>query len=366
MIARQVLNIVRGRRAPVGASPGTLLHHPEAQPSVINLVRYGAAGLDERTLERADEIKAFLGSYSVTWINVDGLADLNLIHEMGEIFEFHRLALEDTVSVSQRPKTESYGDFLFVVTRMPSLVDGELAVEQVSFFLKDGVLVTFQERGGDCWDPVRERIRQSRGLLRQQGADYLLYALLDAVIDSYFPILEHFGDKVEALNERIMERATPAEIREMHSIRQELITLRRAIWPQRDMFSALTREQTRFVGETASIYLRDCYDHAVQLLDLVETYREIAATSMELYVTSVNNRLNEIMKVLTIIATIFIPLSFIASVYGMNFDPGKGPFNMPELGWKYGYLFALGLMAAVGFGLLIWFWRKGWIGRGPG
>ena len=361
MKAPQLFNVVRGRRAAPGDAPGTLVILPDAAPTVIDVVRYGPDKCDERRVTTTAEIQDLLGQYPVTWINVDGLADVELIGRIGELFGFHRLAVEDAVSMSQRPKAEAYDDFLLVVTRMAMLVSQEAVIEQVSFFLKDGVLVTFQEKGGDCWGPVRERIRLNRGLIRREGSDYLLYALLDSVTDAYFPILEHFGDKVEDLNDRIMEQPDPSEVRDMHRIRQELIALRRAIWPQRDMFSALMREQRRFVGETAAIYLRDCYDHAIQLLDLVETYREIAATSMELYVTATSNRLNEIMKVLTIISTIFIPLSFIASVYGMNFDPAKGPFNMPELEWQYGYLLVLGLMAVVGFSLLFWFWRRGWL-----
>ena len=356
-------NFFHGRRAPVGAVPGTLLLHPDAEPPVITVTRYGPETHDTQCVKTADEIKAlWQEGYPVTWINIDGLADLELITAIGDMFDFHRLAVADVLNVTQRPKSEDYGNFLFVINRMPSLNGGdEVEIEQISYFLKEGVLVTFQEAVGDCWNPVRDRIRQGRGIIRQEKADYLMYALLDSVVDAYFPILEHYGDKVEALNDRIMDHADPKEMREMHKIRQELISLRRAIWPQRDVFSSLMRDQKRFVGETTSIYLRDCYDHAVQLLDLVETYREIAATSMELYISSVNNRMNEIMKVLTIIATIFIPLSFIASVYGMNFDVNKSPFNMPELEWEYGYLFALGLMALTAGSLLIGFWRRGWI-----
>ena len=353
----------QGDRVPVGAGPGTLLLHPDAEPPVITITRYGPEKVDTQYVATADEIKRLCGEgYPVTWINIDGLADLDLITAIGDMFDFHRLAIEDVLNITQRPKTEDYGNFLFVINRMPALNgDDEVEIEQISYFLKEGVLVTFQEAVGDCWNPVRERIRMARGIIRNEKADYLLYALLDSVVDAYFPILEHYGDKVEALNDRIMDHADPREIREMHKIRQELINLRRAIWPQRDVFSSLMRDQKRFVGETTAIYLRDCYDHAVQLLDLVETYREIAATSMELYISSVNNRMNEIMKVLTIIATIFIPLSFIASVYGMNFDPHKSPFNMPELEWEYGYVFALGLMASVALGLLYMFWRNGWL-----
>ena len=362
-------NFFRGHRAPVGAVPGTLLLHPDAQPPVVTVTRYDLERVDTQIVKTVDEIKSLLSSdYRVTWINIDGLADIDLIAEMGELFGFHRLAMADVLNITQRPKSEDYGNFLFVINRMPSLTaEDEVAIEQISYFLKEGVLITFQEDVGDCWNPVRDRIRQGRGIMRQEGVDYLLCALLDSVVDAYFPILEHFGDKVEALNDRIMESAKPREMREMHMIRQELISLRRAIWPQRDVFSSLMRDQKRFVGETTSIYLRDCYDHAVQLLDLVETYREVAGTSMELYISSVNNRMNEIMKVLTIIATIFIPLSFIASVYGMNFDVNKSPFNMPELEWEYGYFFALGLMASVAGGLIYMFWRNGWLssfGRG--
>jgi magnesium transporter len=359
-------NFFSGRRAPVGAVPGTLLLHPDAQPPVITVTRYDLDRVDTQNVTSVDEIKTLLNSdYRVTWINVDGLADLNLITEMGEIFGLHRLAMGDVLNITQRPKSEDYGDFLFVINRMPSLnADDEVAIEQISYFLKKGILITFQEDVGDCWMPVRDRLHQARGIIRQEDSDYLLYALLDSVVDAYFPILEHFGDKVEALNDRILERADPREMRKMHMIRQELISLRRAIWPQREVFSSLMRDQKRFVGETTAIYLRDCYDHSVQLMDLVETYREVAATSMELYVSSVNNRMNEIMKVLTIIATIFIPLSFIASVYGMNFDVNRSPFNMPELEWQYGYPFALSLMAMTAGGLLVWFWRRGWIRLG--
>jgi magnesium transporter len=359
-------NFFHGHRAPVGAVPGTLLLHPDAEPPVVTVTRYGPDAVDTRCVTTAEEIKALWSEgHPVTWINIDGLADLHLVTAIGEMFDFHRLAMGDVLNITQRPKSEDYGNFLFVINRMPSLNgDDEVEIEQISYFLRDGVLVTFQEAAGDCWNPVRDRIRQGRGIIRHEKADYLLYALLDSVVDAYFPILEHYGDKVEALNDRIMDRADPKEMREMHMIRQELITLRRAIWPQRDVFSSLIRDQKRFVGETTAIYLRDCYDHSVQLLDLVETYREIAATSMELYISSVNNRMNEIMKVLTVIATIFIPLSFIASVYGMNFDVNKSPLNMPELEWKYGYLFALGLMLLTAGSLLVWFWRRGWIGFG--
>jgi magnesium transporter len=215
----QLFNIVRGRRPAPGSSPGTLMVHPDADPPVIEVMRYGIGLCEVHKVTTVDEIKALLGEYHVTWIDIDGLADVDLIRQIGELFGMHRLAIEDVVNLGQRPKTEDYGDSLFVISRMPHLLEDGLWIEQVSFFLKGDVLVTFQEKGGDCWNPVRDRLRQDRGLIRQEGSDYLLYALLDSVTDSYFPILEHFGDAVEDLNDRIMEHPDPSEIRDMHRIR---------------------------------------------------------------------------------------------------------------------------------------------------
>ncbi|MEC9339908.1 MAG: magnesium/cobalt transporter CorA, partial [Pseudomonadota bacterium] len=227
----------------------------------------------------------------------------------------------------------------------------------------EGFLLTFQERAGDCFDPVRERIRRRHSQLRERGADYLTYALLDAVVDSGFPVLEACGERLEVLEAAVSSGSRDVQVTDIHRIKRELLDLRRTVWPQREMVSALAREPTAYISDQTRIYLRDCYDHTVQLMDLLETYREIASSLIDLYLSSVNARMNEIMKVLTIIATLFMPLSFVASLYGMNFDRTVSPWNMPELGWALGYPFILVLMLAMAFGMLWFFLRRGWIGN---
>jgi magnesium transporter len=237
-----------------------------------------------------------------------------------------------------------------------------LESEQISIFVGKNFVLTFQEREGDCFEPVRERIRAGRGRIRKEGPDYLTYAIIDAVVDNYFPILEHYGERIEGLEAEVITSTTDETIAKIHDIKRDLLSLRRAIWPKREALSALSREPQPVFSDETRVYLRDCYDHTVQLMDMVETYRELASGLMDVYLTSVSNRMNEVMKVLTIIATIFIPLGFVAGVYGMNFNQETSAFNMPELGWKYGYLYCLGLMAVIAAGLLVYFRRKGWLG----
>jgi magnesium transporter len=355
--------VLRTKRPPAGSGPGALVADPNSEPSNIEIIQYGPDGFREQPVENAQELTGMLAEYPVSWVNIWGLASLDVIRQLAQQFGFHRLAVEDVVNVDQRAKVESHRDYLFAVNRLPSLQpDGSLEAEQVSFFLREGLVVTFQERKGDCFDTVRKRIREGQGRIRTEGADYLLYALLDAVTDSYYPILEHFGERLEALNEAIMEtphQVTPAQL---HAARHDLLFLRRAIWPQRELFNVLAREKPDFIDDVAAFHFRDCYDHAVQLLEIVETYREIAGSSVELYFASINLKINDVMKVLTIIATIFIPMSFVASLYGMNFDTSISPTNMPELKWRYGYIFSLIVMGAIATGFIIYFWLRGWLG----
>jgi len=351
----------RKRRTPPGSPPGTLISDPGAVAPVVQYIGYGPDDLEARGIVDFEDLEALTGRWPVVWINVDGLADLELIRRLGEVFGLHRLALEDVVNVHQRPKVEEYEGHTFIVTRM--IHDGEgLTTEQVSMFLGPDVVLTFQERPGDCFQPVRDRLRRSQGIIRTRQADYLAYALLDAVIDSYFPVLEALGERLERLEEAVMDRPHDAHAVEIHDMKRDLLTVRRAVWPQREMANILSREALPHVSHRTRVYLRDCYDHAIQLMDLVETYREIASGLLDVYLSSVSARMNEVMKVLTIIATIFIPLTFISGLYGMNFDRDASPWNMPELGWYWGYPFALGVMAAIAIGLLIAFWRIGWIG----
>ncbi len=372
-------------RAPPGAAPGTLTVDPSAPKPEIQLISYGPesgpAGLHEERVTSLDRLPALPSGHTVRWIDVSGLGDRATIERLGEMFDLHPLALADVVNVSQRPKVEAYEKHLFIVTRMPLTPDGpadatatevdappwtshagQLRTEQVAICVGTDFVITFQEQPGDVFDPVRTRLRGAAGKIRSRGSDYLAYALLDAAIDSFFPLLEVYGERVEDLEEDVVERPDFGYMAEIHQLKRDLLTARRAVWPQREMLSAMIRDEFAFVREETKLFLRDCYDHTIQLIDMIETYREIASGLVDIQLSSVSNRMNEVMKVLTIIATIFIPLTFIAGIYGMNFDTQASPWNMPELHWRYGYPVSLLAMAAIAVALLFWFRRKGWLG----
>lgn len=359
--ARRVTRRKRARVG-VGATPGIITTQPGARPTSASLIAYDESDLVERPVSDAAAIQAALTDHRVLWVNVVGLADGALIEEIGRVFDLHPLALEDVVHTHQRAKVDEYPSSHFVVVRVPN-DDPEspgLDLEQVSIFFGERFVVTFQEREGDCFDPVRERLRKSRGKVRRCGTDYLAYVLLDAIVDSYFPHVEGYGDRLEALEDRIVASPDQAIVNEIHAIKRDLVMIRRAVWPLREAVNSLLRDEHERIGAETRLYLRDVYDHTLQLVELTESQREIASGMLDVYLSSVSNRMNEVMKVLTIIATIFIPLSFVASLYGMNFDRSQ-PLNMPELGWRFGYPFALGLMAAIAAGLLVYFRRKRWI-----
>jgi magnesium transporter len=351
----------KSTRAPVGAVPGLISAHPDALPSRVNVMAYDEGKLVEERIDDVAQLAALRGKHAVIWVDVAGLANVDLIRRVGEIFDLHPLALEDVVHTHQRPKVEEYPSSLYLTVRTPEILDEALDLEQISFFLGEGFVLTFQERDGDCFEPVRERLRRSRGKVRRCGPDYLAYALLDAIVDSYFPHVESYGDRLEELQDQILTRPDQALVHEIHSIKRDLLAIRRTVWPLREAINGLLREEHAAIREETRLYLRDVYDHTVQLVELTELHREVVSGLLDIYLSSVSNRMNEVMKVLTIIATIFIPLSFVASVYGMNFDREASPFNMPELGWRYGYPFALGLMASIATGLLVYFRRRGWL-----
>ncbi len=348
--------------APLGTSAGTLFADPEAQPPVIRVLEYDADNFVESEVARSDDVAALYGRQAVTWVNVDGLGDADVVARLGDIFAIHKLAQEDVLNVPQRPKIEEYPQHLFIVCRMP-LGDGTTESEQLSMFLGKNYVLTFQEVRGNCLDLVRERLRHGRGRIRRMGADYLAYALLDTLIDAYFPVLEALGERIEELETAVFTHPGPDTLARIHALKHDLRGVRRDVWPLRDMMNALIRDNSPMISDRTRVFLRDCYDHVVQLIDFIETMRELSSDLMDIYHSSVSARLNEIMKVLTLIATIFIPLGFIASVYGMNFDANASPWNMPELKWFFGYPFALGLMAAVAGVLLAYFYKNGWIGR---
>jgi magnesium transporter len=354
------------RRSAPGAAPGSIVIDPKAPKPLVQLIAYGPDTIIEQPLDDPAGVAGFLDKYPVVWVNVDGLGDATVVRKLGEIFGLHRLALEDVVNTHQRPKAEQYEKHLFIVGRMVEMGE-RIETEQLSLFLGKNFVLTFQELPGDSFDPVRERIRKAGGRIRNAGPDYLAYALIDAFIDHYFPVLEAYGERLESMEEQVITRPGPQLVSQIHEMKRDLLTLRRAIWPLREAVNSLVREPRAFISDETRIYLRDCYDHTIQIIDLLENYRDVASSLMEVYLSSMGNRLNEVMKILTMFTAFFIPLSLIAGIYGMNFSTDKSPLNMPELNWYFGYPFALCLMAAVGLSMLFFFRRKGWLGsRGAG
>lgn len=355
------------RHASPGSAPGTLVINTESPKPEIKVVDYNAFQIEEKGCENPRDVIPYLtdGVESITWIDVHGLGDELVVRELGEIFSLHPLTLEDVVHVGQRAKTEEFEGHRFVIARMVELTDDDtVRTEQLSIFLGQSFLVTFQEFPGDCFDPIRERLRRGRGLLRKSGPDFLMYSLLDATIDHYFPVMERYGEILEELEDEVALRPRPELLAKIHKTKLELLTIRRAIWPLRDVVNTLLRDESDLIKPETRTHLRDCYDHAVQVMDMIETFRELASGLLDIYMSSVANRTNDVMKVLTVVTTVFTPLTFIAGVYGMNFDPEVGRLSMPELKWRYGYVTCLMFMACMGLAMLSYFWRKGWIGFG--
>jgi len=354
-----------------GSSPATLLPHlvdGKAVRPVIQLIAYDKDELVERELTDLSDLSRVLDARKVTWINVDGLGDAETLKTLGEYFNLHPLALEDVLNTGQRPKVEVYSDYLFIVVQMVyQEKDRVICGEQVSMFLGKNFIITFQEEGDyDVFDPIRERIRSGRGSLRKTKADYLAYALLDSVIDHYYPVLEDLGDNIEELEERLLQHPTKDMVKTLHGYKRHLTILRRIVWPMRDVVNSLLHDTSGHITSPTKVFLRDCYDHTVQLMDFVETYKEISSGLMELYHSSVGLRTNEIMRVLTVITSIFIPLTFVVGVYGMNFAPHdeagkKLPLNMPELYQPHGYIVVMGLMLLTAIAQLIIFKKMKWL-----
>jgi magnesium transporter len=336
---------------------------PSATPATLRLVACDGQTTHESIVQKPEELAAARAKWPVIWVDVEGLDDLATIRGIGQVFGIGDLALEDAVTPDERPKVEVFGHQVLIAVRMARTEGDSIATDPMAIFLGDGYAITFHDRSShNGFEGVRQRIRQHRTRLGELGADHLCALLLDAVIDGYFPVLERFGDALEAIEEEALDNPSRRLLGRIHDVRTDLMTLRRALWPTRDVLHALGRESTAFVGDHARAHFRDSYDHTMELLDLTEGYREIGSDLRDIYLASLNNRMNDVMKVLTVIATIFMPLTFITGWYGMNFDTSS-PWNMPLLGYRYGSLVAAGIMLASVVGMVIFFWRRGWLNR---
>lgn len=361
-----VKKLVRRRVTRPGAPPGTFAVVESAAPTKIRQMRYDEAAVEEIDVSAVKDLKGAVQPGKLVWIDVQGLADHDAIRTIGEIFNIHPLALADVVNVGQRPKAESYGSDLFIVTRMVRILDsGDPDWEQVSLFAGSGFVITFQERHGDCLDPLRGRIRTPGSRIRGSDEGYLSCMVIDAIVDGFFPVLEHFGERLEEIERELIRQPSSALLEEIFHAKRDLMTLRRAIWPQREFLTRLLRDGHPKFDPPTIPFLRDVYDHAVHIVDVTETYRELTQSYIDVYLSSIANRTNEVMRVLTVMATIFIPLTFVAGVFGMNFDTSH-PTNMPELSWRYGYIAFWIVSLMIAAGMLILARRLGWLGGRDG
>ncbi len=350
--------LFKKRNPPIGSRPGTLVIPPDAEPPKIRVIAYGPDSVDDSELMSLDDVPGILAGHPVTWVDIQGLGDESLLRRIADLFNLHPLALEDAVNVPQRPKSEIYEHHYLYITRMTMLhsATSELETEQVSIFIGRNYVLTLQERCGDVFDPVRSRVHAGIGAIRHSGPDYLAYALIDTIIDGYYPVLEKVGERLEDLEEKALSTARKSTLREIYDTKRQLLNIRRAVWPQREAVNALIRDESPLITPPVRIMLRDCYDHTVQLIDVTETFRELCGNLLDLYLSSVSMRTNDVMKLLTIMSSIFIPLTFLAGIYGMNFD------SIPELHLPRAYPILLLVMGALAGAMMLMFWRIGWLG----
>jgi len=340
-----------------GLPPGTLVRYG-LDPTVntkVHVIDFNSDEFSETDITRIEDLDDFRQKDTVTWIHIVGASNVDVLDKIGHIFNIHNLVLEDMLNTTHRPKIENYDDYLFLITKNIRLQKDELLIEQISFIIGRNYVISFLENDFNVFDAVRTRLRSVKSKIRKTGADYLGYALLDLVVDNYFIALEHVGEQIDLLEERVIRGADSAQIREIQELRTDLLFIRKAIWPLREVLSTLERGDSDLIAPQTHIYLRDVYDHIVQLIDTVETYREMVNGLMDIYLSSISNRMNEVMKVLTIISTIFIPLTFLAGIEGMNFKV------MPELNWDYGYPALLLFMSIIVIGMIRFFKNKKWL-----
>lgn len=351
--------LVKKRSKKAGFPPGTIVHigNKRTEKTKITIVDYNEEQFQEKEAKSIKECFPYKDKPTVTWINIDGVHEVKIIEELGKNYNFHPLILEDIVDTDQRPKIKDFGDYIFIILKMHyyDKENNEIKIEQVSLIFGKNYVISFQEREGDVFDSIRERIRNNIGRIRKARADYLIYALMDAIIDNYFTILEKLGEETEDLEAKVIKNPVPANLQIIYRLKSELIFLRKSVWPLREVISILEKGESALIDKSTNIYLRDIYGHTIQVMDTVETLREVISGTLEVYLSSVSNRMNEIMKVLTIIATIFIPLTFIVGIYGMNFQ------YMPELKWVWSYPVVLLGMLIIGIIMVFYFRRKKWM-----
>jgi magnesium transporter len=347
-------------RKKIGQSPGTLVHVGEQKTEAVSirLMEYDDKGhFIETEIAVSAELASALETPVVTWIDVAGLHQIDTIETIGKTFGIHSLFMEDILNTSQRPKIEQYDDFIYLILKMlhwhPE--KGEVEPEQVSIVVGQNFVLTFREQARDIFEPIRQRIRDDKGVLRKMGADYLAYRLLDTVVDHYFLILENIGDQIESLEEELISDQMPDTLQNIHRLKRELLFVRKAVWPLREVIGGLQRRESPLFQEATHIYVRDVYEHTIQVIETVETFRDIVSGLLDIYLSSVSNRMNEVMKVLTVISTIFIPLTFITGLYGMNFR------YMPELQWRWAYPLVWLIILAISVGMLVYFRRRKWL-----
>jgi len=350
------------RYHPPGTSPGTLVQAEDLTriPFTINLMDYTDEDLTEKQLSSLADCAPYLQAPSITWIHLQGDPEADSLRELGELFGMHALLLEDVLNTGQRPKIDIMDEQLFVIMNLPVMDDTRLSIEQLSLFVGKNYLISFHRGQADPFTLIRKRLLSHSGKIRSRQADYLMYSLIDAIIDAGFPVLEEFGNYIELLEEELLDAPDKRTLRKLHELKRELLLLRRMLWPQREVLNLMIRDEPGIIEEGTYLYLRDCYDHTIQIMDLIESYRDMSANMLDVYLSSVSNRMNEVMKVLTVIATIFIPLTFVVGVYGMNFQNPDSPWAMPELHWYFGYPIVWLIMVFITIGMIAYFKRKGW------
>jgi len=348
----------RSRKA--GLPPGSLIHIGDrlTEKTKITVFDYDEAHLQEKEIKTVGECRQFKDSPTVAWIHIEGLHDTQILEELGAVFGLHPLTLEDILNTDQRPKMEDFCEYIYIVLKTfynHADENNETSSEQISIILGPTFVISFQEREIDIFKPIRERIRAGKGRLRKSGADYLAYSLIDTIVDNYFTVLEHLGEKIEIIEESLVKNPSTQTLQAIQHLKREMIFLRKSVWPLRETISSLERTECQLIQESTGLFLKDIYDHTIQVIDTIETFRDMLSGILDIYLSSISNRMNEIMKVLTIIATIFMPLTFLAGVYGMNFK------YLPELEWHWGYFLLWGVMIIIAIFMLVYFRKKRWL-----